>query len=245
MAQGYDLTVAQKLAKYYHKHNQPGTAALVHIIVAGGLPVHQGPGQETVCPDCGHPSPTRMHRCWRCGILQDLAETSTGIQYTQKYRQQAETEYEQWGCFWTMGVVLLLWVTPPPRIQYHWSSGPVDPEDTTPTEPVGVTGTDGSGGPFNKDPRMRTVGAAAVPLNQESTKVLRARWGPIAGPQTVPRAEAVGVQWGVGFPETSEIIVADASYTLNTVHKKLTEKTEHRDVWHKIQDLLGNTRLER
>ena len=96
-----------------------------------------------------------------------------------------------------------------------------------------VAGTDGSGGEFSSDPRLRRCGAALV-----LASIAAFPWlfvvvtGEVKGAQTGNRAELTAIVWLASFTEGDVVASVDSSYVVRGVMRGASfSQSSNKDLW--------------
>ncbi len=143
-----------------------------------------------LCPRCGECEETLFHQLWQCPANDGLE----GCHW--EHRARAEAEHASLPCFWLRGLPPLAWTYRPAMAP---TQGEVVYLGGSPTKPVvlgagDIVATDGSGGSFSSEPRLRRCGWGFVVLTP-GLAVRSCGWGPLhLWKQTVPLAELQAVQ---------------------------------------------------
>jgi ribonuclease HI len=142
------------------------------------------PSQAT-CPRCRGAPETTFHQLWSCPCNSEVTDARPDL------LEQARLEHQECPGFWLRGLVPLEWT-------YQYCMTEVTAElhfhGCRPSQPIplpegAVIGTDGSGGSYSADPRIRRCGWAFVVIGSDHTTVASG-WGPLlCWRQTVPLAE--------------------------------------------------------
>ena len=188
--------------------------------------------EEPWCPRCGVHRDTPYHQYWECEAYPD--EVVQVLEKTNYLRPRAEAGRERWPCFWMRGLVPLSWTEGALR--------PLEPEEVCcswgiPAEgrlvlPEGaIAGTDGSGGAWGKDPRLRRTAWAFIVTTAKCVPVAHSR-GPTKGKQSVVRAELTAICNLVRSTQGSLTVFVDAQYvTKGFADGPLKPHACHTDLW--------------
>ena len=144
-----------------------------------------------ICTRCDAGVPeTRTHRLWECAANATIQDEAIGR--SADLVQRAIENAEACPGFWLRGLTPKTWTWLPP------------PDGNMPIKTWGVLGggapfqldhrhiigTDGSGGLFSSDPRLRRCGCGCIVLDRELMAPIGGAAFPLAGAiQTVPRSE--------------------------------------------------------
>eukprot|EP00972_Heterocapsa_arctica_P103991 15326200-Heterocapsa_arctica.AAC.1 len=147
---------------------------------------------------------------------------------------------------WCRGIVPLSWYQEPllpweePK---EWCfTGPDIPRNG----PL-LFASDGSGGKYGNDPRLRRVGFASVLVhggNGEPFGISWAAFGGVGGSQTVPRAEGKGfVTSALKAGGEQAICLVDAKYVVNCFNPSNTSALEglNSDIWSQVRSSNGDS----
>ena len=100
-------------------------------------------------------------------------------------------------------------------------------------------GSDGSGGPFSQEPRVRRCSWSVVAVSkQHPTKISGTISGLLVGKQTVAAAEAFAFQALLGRSHGPVTLVVDANYVINKWQKIRNPETisqgSNPEIWTQI-----------
>ena len=198
LKEGGDLHGVRKHLRYLQVKKEPGAYGMLMTIFTGGINTNadvaaRDDRHSPLCDRCRSAADTEVHRAWQCEA--NRRSEIDAIQSTQDLVGPAMRGVETYPAFWLKGIIPRVWVrTDPP---------PEDPPILRWGSLVGLRGvqyrwyTDGTGGQYTKDPRIRRCAWAAVAVSWENGALHchMAMGGGLPGRvQTVPRAETWAVR---------------------------------------------------
>ncbi len=160
---------------------------------------------------------------------------------------RAAAEWEQWPCFWLRGLPPRQWTafhcTLPAQGDAQYSgASPAEPMDL----PIGaVLATDGSGGTFSSEPRLRRCGWGFAILDP-SGNLLASGSGPLTSwRQTVPLAELEAATQLALSTKGDLTFHVDATYVLRGVRRgSASVPKRHSYQWQRFWAAVGDRRAE-
>ena len=244
---GVDLKVVRHLLKHFASEGDWQSYAVCVAVVTGACWPLQRKFEaflvtDPLCSRRGKCPETLLHRLWQCEA--NAASTHPAIASTQNLCIRALSAVEVLPCFWLRACVPKHWTqldTAPCTQEHHVP--PIAPLQQLDSSELCLYATDGSGGEFTKDARVRRVsyGMLAFSGHREgSLKVGDMFWGTLAGKQTVPRAETFAV---LRVLETAPrhqpiCIFTDHAGVVRTTSKPVSQWAlrANADLWASIQD---------
>ena len=194
------------------------------------------------CPLCGYGGCNWYHLVWACPVINK--QDSPNIKATNNLYQFIRHLKHDHYSWWTRGLVGLnhLEDIPPLLIEEEaieclTYAGARVFESTfgaVKLSPGHFGGTDGSGGKHSRDPMLRRCGCAFVILNMHGDLVFSIR-GPIAGLQTVPRAELTALCLLLESTSGFVPVVTDSKYVFDGFHAgPNVARTCNKDLWDRL-----------
>ena len=190
---GVDLVVARKHLRYLLKQNRLHEHNLLLHVLQGTLPTSHN-GIEEACSACGSLDASLKHKLWKCPAVSarlgpipevwDMSLDEEGLQ-----------------SLWLQGLVPACLTALPDEVYVNESqcictaTGLWESSQSLDVSQF-YFGTDGSGGPFSSEPRLRLCAWSVVAIRRVAPFDVQATLGgPLPGyEQTVPRAEAHAIQ---------------------------------------------------
>ena len=133
--------------------------------------------------------------------------------------QEAESgvEYHPW--FWLRGLIPKQWTfREVPRVSAYKAWGVLDTRMIVLQRGL-LAGTDGSGGGYGSDARMRRVGWGLVLHSTVNTHLQGLAFGTVAGAQTVPRAELYALAYLAASIQGDIGDLVDSSFVVKGFHR--------------------------
>jgi ribonuclease HI len=168
-----------------------------------------------LCPRCQEAEETLYHQMWGCAANLEVEGTFMEL------APRAAQEWAEWPCFWLRGLPPQQWTArhcglPPQSAARYEGCSPEEPLEL----PAGAAlATDGSGGPFTAERRLRRCGWGFAVLNAEGEIVARG-WGPLTSwRQTVPLSELEAATQLARCTLGDLDINIDASYVVRGVRR--------------------------
>ena len=193
LACGCDLTVAHKHLKGLVKQNRLRDHNLLLHALQGTLPTSHN-GVEEVCSACGGPDASLKHKLWRCPAVRERFGPIPEV-----WEMSLDDEGLQ--SLWLRGLVpASLTALPCEAYVTEAQSCCVATGLWEGYRCLDASefffGTDGSGGPYSNEPRLRLCAWSVVAIRRtEPYDVLATLGGPLPGEQqTVPLAEAYAMK---------------------------------------------------
>ena len=238
---GVDWTVPKQRLQSANKSEDNRTWGLTRMICMAGLwepaRVADATGEQPQeCPYCGVPL-TMRHQVYECPWIKGFEDPD--IQSTNYLCEEACRVGEETPCFWYRGLVPWNWTFG--KVEKEVAEKPIYQHQKGPWAPgrwnlpAGAIGaTDGSGGIFSSDPRVRRVGwGAVIGTRPQNGRVIQG-WamGTLEGLQTVPRAELRALVWIASMTDGDIEIAVDASYVVKGYEKGERHlHLNHQDLW--------------
>ena len=244
----------------YRKAGEGGKATVAMKVAAGGIITPERlnamyPDHDEMCR-CGHLLPNEEHLYWICRLLQEDArpEVAATNWMTRKATEELGLEAslsrvatEKWAAtplktMWLRGLVpKAAWPLPEPEDHYQWLPGSWERPRFR-----GTVCTDGSGGFWSANAKLRRCGWAAVMLdssgNPRHWKWIAAALG--GSVQTVPRAEIYAVLMVVEHAEGDCHVWSDHENIIKTINERRWSKARsgtNSDLWNRLEDALSNS----
>ena len=199
MDSGADVSVLRKHLKHLESTNELGPYAMLTTVACDGLWPRQrihdiGRPIEARCPRCRAANETLAHRFWYCPANKKIDHPS--IAKSDYLVSEARSYHAKFPCFWLRGVVPGAWLEDPcvkdePRLRrFHIEGIHTFVPSSSSKQAVF---TDGSGGKYTKDKRLRRCGWGWIVLSHPREGEFlchQGGFGTLEGwSQTVPRAE--------------------------------------------------------
>ena len=220
LERGVDLVVTKRHLEGLLQREEFGLHGMLATILSAGLWTRQrkhraGLVDSPTCPRCGAADEDEAHMFWSCsenGSIEDIRVTST-------QHLAGEALRGHFPCFWMRGLLPQDWVdAEAPDV------GPLKAWVLHPGlgfgcgEEVSTVFTDGSGGEYSSEPRLRRCGwsLAEVRLAASPPVLVQGLFGTLPGvAQTVNRAELFAALQAV-LLFTGELVVhTDSAYVFN------------------------------
>jgi len=199
-ANGVDFLVAKRLARSFDRKQLAALRGALCCAVQGAA----WPGQRLreagydtagLCPSCGELE-TDFHFLWGCSRFSSA--TDKALVSSSKLAGEAAASWQAWPIFWLRGLPPAAWYDsiigdhrPGEEVQFY--EGGCFRDGASVTLPPGAfAATDGSGGRFASDPRLRRV-AFSVVVFGPGYQILGFIVGSVTGPQTSNRAELMAI----------------------------------------------------
>ena len=155
---------------------------------------------------------------------------------------RAAQEWAEWPCFWLRGLPPQQWIArhctlPPQSVAHYRNCSPEEPLEL----PAGaVLATDGSGGPFSAERRLRRCGWGFAVLSAEGETVAYG-WGPLTSwRQTVPLSELEAATQLARCTVGDLIVNVDATYVVRGVRRgPANPPRRHRFQWQRFWEAVG------
>ena len=253
MEHGVDMTVSNKHYNRLVKEGKTAEASALMSIQTGALwspqrlqealiPTEDGAHK---CPLCGKVDTDEGHLFWECTKV--CQNPDARIQKTNRYCDEYRRSGLNKKCYWWRGLQPLEETTPihAPRASYKMLGAAANTYLGTKI----TVYTDGPGGKFSPDPRLRRCGWAWVCPQDGSNKIARhGAFGSLDGKQTVPRAELRAILECLNdlkqCPNLEEIILysdcklAVDSFAKGKAYSQLTKcGAIWADIWSIIEEL--------
>jgi ribonuclease HI len=192
------------------------------------------PGKED-CPYCGVKE-TLLHQLWSC--KRHRSSEVKAVKVTQGLVEEAEDS--SCTAYWLRGLLPAA-LTTGVIAEYVGEQAECKPTLSRAFPPSGrltlaagaFAGTDGSGGEFSSDQRLRRCGASLVIAFSSSLPWPTATIiGGVAGAQTGNRAELTAIWWLALYTDGDITVVVDSSYVVRGVQRgRLFVHATNHDLW--------------
>lgn len=237
LEEGVDLTEAYKNFKFLNKTGRHSERAMLNTSLVGACwpaerKFRHGITSDSKCPRCGHPNESLFHRIWECKANEEMQEPT--VVSPQHLAREYEERYE---CFWLRRLVPGSWTQiDPPKDIIILLEG----------VQKGIAGggqcfTDGSGGEFSSDRRLRRCGWSVAFVNgtpaDGALPTFRCgAYGTVNDyMQTVNRAELLATVQAMFLskPDEELHIWTDSKFVVrgHFKGKDATKNAHHADVW--------------
>ena len=186
-----------------------GLGPFVQTLWQGALQ-HASNSAQLVCVHCGAEN-TLKHQLWDCSWVNERHKPVPAV-----WQPHVGDESQQH--FWLRGLLPSSWTQQDYTDDQLVRTGIF----TQPTFDASlfVFGSDGSGGPFSQEPRVRRCSWSVVAVSkQHPTQILGTISGLLVGKQTVPAAEAFAFKELLGRSHGPVTLVVDAKYVINKWQK--------------------------
>ena len=221
-AEGVDWTIPRRLLR------SPRTKKNRHAYRAvwQGQVLHKDNGGQATCR-CGA-ARTLQHIMYECPLAKPYKLSPAATAFRRRFPQP---------CFWLRGMVPSSWT----HLAFKAEKGQLEKTgifvDEVPDSTGLVVGTDASGGPYTKDPRLRAVGWAVVIAERQGqeVRVVGTISGVILPPATVPQGEHLAIIEAIRHTSGILELTTDCKGALKTLHSAQPHKKtmpEWGDVWH-------------
>ena len=240
---GVDYSVMQRQIRVLERKGRVQEAGMLYRIAQAGVWTQSRRfdaqlAVTNLCRRCGLAADTERHRYWECphnGTISDISH-------------RALEEFDDCPLLWGRGLMpLLQYLTGPLDGQYSvqpaalvWGAFATQPTFVLPEG--AFAGTDGSGGAYASDPRLRHVGFG-VALLASTGHILDLARGAVEGQQSVPGAELSALVWLLCHTVGDLVVYVDAEHVVKGPkgwrEGRLSPQHAHRDLWHQIRQCHG------
>ena len=242
---GVDWTVPRKLSRAYRAHNRLDRAGCLSTILQGAFwtadrKAQSGYDQVGVCPRCQQAQDTPLHQFWLCSHNHHIGE---GVVESEHLMQEAVQGVESHACFWLRGLVPKGWTfREVPKISDFRTWGILNTRMCNLQEGL-IAGTDGSGGEYSSDVRLRRVGWGLVLHSTANTHLQGLAYGTVAGAQTVPRAELYAIAYLAAYTQGDIEALVDSSYVVKGFNRGPGyPQSRNKDLWGFLWSSMGARR---
>jgi hypothetical protein len=220
---GFCCRIMVKHLEKLGSDNNFNSRGLLGATAAGGMwppsRIHEAkPEVSPVCKLCGEPWADETHLNWKCKVI--LEEEDVRIQSTNYFAKYATRQLDlgKNEIYWNRGLVPDSFLPEARTFVESWKAV----GSLARLAQASHFGTDGSGGKFSSQPRLRACGAgiATVKIVGNSFEVEDGIIAGVGGTQTVPRSELTAIVLLLSLVGNQNIsIVVDASYIFKGLEK--------------------------
>jgi hypothetical protein len=241
LEQGVDWFSSLRNFRFWRRTGQHRDAGIFDCFAQGAVwdrsrKKSSGYLDDPTCTRCGSAPDSVLHMIWECPANSSIEEPA--VAKTQHLCQWARDGAENKAGFWLRG--LMPWQDTLGLLQEHHAEENLCTWGRLQAEKVltvhdALCGTDGSGGPHGRDPRLRRVGWGLVVCSADLQPLGIAFGGVPDQQQSVPRAELYAILKLAVMTQGSLTAVVDADYVCKGFHAgRHGQHESHHDLWRQL-----------